>query len=562
MIAMKSVVFLLLIPAFLIACDGNVPTTHTVGGTLVGLAVGKSVELHNNGGDALTLSNNGGYSFATALGAGTSYTVTVFTQPSGQTCIVNDGKGTISSSNVNNVVVTCTNQSTGVKHWGTAAPISLRPQKEFLPRVAVNSNGNGMAVWESVRVTDISHDIAFSYYTKSGWSTPNVIPLLAPTSVNSFYENSRNPEVAIDPNGNAIAVWRQGDAQFEFNIWSSRYAPGSGWSQRERISDSFLDASDPQIAFDANGNALAIWKGGAGIQYNRYTAGVGWGPTALPQVISAFGADASEPILTTNANGDAMAVWTQKEDFAGNRLDLWSSRYSVTTQTWGAPQLIETNNSGLIPIFKRVVMDSTGTATVVWSQYDGTRLHVLANRHVNGAWGVATPIEASDNAPMGSALDPRITIDGNGNSLAMWRQVFGSDSESGRGGAYMSARFTPGAGWNTPVSIGTYPADRYPSSDYQISSNAAGNAVAVWTLFEQIDPEISFGPQTLFSNRFNVGSGWGSPEIIGQAVDETIDGNQADMSISSAIDANGNAVVIWSGQSPTQENDIFFNRLE
>ncbi len=552
--------YVLFIPVLLVACGSSVPT-HTVGGTLVGLATGQSLVLHNNGGNALTLSNNGSYIFATALSEGTSYIVTVFTQPIGQTCSVNEGNGTIPSADVKDVVVTCANKPSGTKNWGSPTPVSIRPQKEFLPRVAVNSNGNGMAVWESVRVTGISFDIAFSYYTNTGWSSPDIIPLINPLPVNSFYENSRNPEVAIDLEGNAIAVWRQGDAQFEFNIWSSRYIPGSGWSQRERISDSFLDASDPQIAFNANGNALAIWRGGAGIQWNRYTAGVGWGPTALPQVISAFGADAREAILTTNANCDAMAIWTQKENFAGNRLDLWSSRYSVATQTWGTPQLVETDNSGSIFYTKKVVMDSTGIATVVWSQYDGTRLHVLANRHVDGAWGVATPIETNNTSPKGTAFDPRIAIDGSGNVQAIWRQVFESD-ESDLVGSYMSARFTPGAGWDNPVPIGKYTAYQTPTSDYQIVSNAAGNAVAVWTLFDQTDPELSFGPQTLRSNRYTAGSGWGAPQIIGLAVDATDDGVQAHTSISSGIDANGNAVVVWSGKSATQQNDIMFNRLE
>jgi hypothetical protein len=553
--------YVLFIPFLLIACGGNIPT-HTVGGTLLGLALGKNVVLQNNGGDALTLSNNGSFVFPTASSEGASYQIKVFTQPSGQTCVVSNGNGTISSLNVNNVVVNCTNQPTGVKQWGNAAPISLRPQQEFLPRVAFNANGQGMAVWESIRITGISDDIVFSRFANGTWSTPDVIPLLNTNPVNSFYENSRNPEVAIDVNGNAIAVWRQGDAEFEFNIWSSRYTPGIGWSQRERISDSFLNAADPTIAFDANGNALAIWKGGAGIQNNRYVAGVGWASNITPQLISSFGANVSEPILTVNSSGDAMAIWTQNEAFSGNRLDLWSSRYSVTTQTWGAPQLVETDNSGSIFYTRQVVMDAIGTATVVWSQYDGTRLHVLANRHTAGAWGMAAPIETNNTAPVGTAFDPRITIDANGNILAMWRQIFDADNETDTTASYMSRRFTPAMGWDTPVSIGVYHAYHAPTSDYQIVSNAAGNAVAVWTLFEQIDPEISFGPQTLFSNRYTVGSGWGSPEIIGQDVDETDDGVQAHSSISSGIDANGNAVVIWSGQTATQGNDIFFNRLE
>ena len=554
--------------ATLVACPGgNSIQKYTVGGTLFGLAASSSLVLHNNGGDTLTLLNNGDYTFATALAEGTAYNVTVSTQPSKQFCTITNASGIISNANVNTVTVTCINQPPKTKNWGSAAPISLRTKEESLPKVAFDANGNAMAVWESIRFAGSSRDIVYSRYTKNGWSTPEVIPLLFPKPVESFYENSRNPDLAVAADGHAIAVWRQGgDTEFEFNIWASQYTPGSGWSQRERISDSVLIASEPKVAFDSNGNALAVWNG-TGIQYNRYTVGVGWGPTATPRFVSAFAANAQKPELAVNSNGDAMAVWAQNDQpiETSVRLDLWSSRYSIATDTWGQPQLIETDNSGSLFYAKQVVMDAIGTATVVWSQYDGTRLHVLANRHAAGAWGAATTLEADNNAFGTTAFDPRITIDGNGNILAMWRQYLYADDpldefdEVFLLGFYMSARFTPQTGWGIPVRIGRY-ANRASSSAYQIVSNTAGNAVAVWTLFVPRDPEIVFGPQDVFSNRYTVGSsGWGTAETIGLNADESEYANPA---ITSAIDSSGNAVAVWSGVSATQNNDIMFNRLE
>lgn len=83
-------------------------SSFTVGGTMSGLASGQSVVLQNNGGDDLTVSSDGGFQFATALPTGSSYAVTVRTQPTGQTCQVSNGTGTIGTSNVTNVQVTCT----------------------------------------------------------------------------------------------------------------------------------------------------------------------------------------------------------------------------------------------------------------------------------------------------------------------------------------------------------------------------------------------------------------------------------------------------------------------
>ena len=86
--------------------------SFTIGGTVAGLGAGKSVVLLNNGGDALTRNANGGFSFATALASGATYSVTVGTQPTGQTCTVSNGSGTVASANVTNVAVSCANVPT------------------------------------------------------------------------------------------------------------------------------------------------------------------------------------------------------------------------------------------------------------------------------------------------------------------------------------------------------------------------------------------------------------------------------------------------------------------
>jgi hypothetical protein len=87
---------------------GNTSTapTYTIGGTISGLS--GTVVLQNNGGDTLTRSTNGSFTFATRLPGGTPYSVTVVTNPSGQTCAVANGSGTINTANITNVNVTCT----------------------------------------------------------------------------------------------------------------------------------------------------------------------------------------------------------------------------------------------------------------------------------------------------------------------------------------------------------------------------------------------------------------------------------------------------------------------
>ncbi len=85
-----------------IVCSAN---SYNVGGTIAGLS--GTVVLQNNNGDNLTLSANGNFTFATAVAYGSPYVVSVFTQPTGQSCSLTNNTGTIAAAHVANVVIIC-----------------------------------------------------------------------------------------------------------------------------------------------------------------------------------------------------------------------------------------------------------------------------------------------------------------------------------------------------------------------------------------------------------------------------------------------------------------------
>ena len=85
---------------------GTTTATFTIGGTITGLT-STGLALQNNSGDNQTVaSGTTSFTFATALASGTTYSVTVSTQPSGQICTVTNGSG-IATANVTNVSVSC-----------------------------------------------------------------------------------------------------------------------------------------------------------------------------------------------------------------------------------------------------------------------------------------------------------------------------------------------------------------------------------------------------------------------------------------------------------------------
>src|ERR1039457_3508675 len=93
-------------------CGGNgkstssAPVTYTVGGTVTGLT-GTELVLQNNGGNNLTVSASAtSFTFSTPVASNGVYSVTVLTQPAGQSCTVTTGSGT-ATANITNVAVAC-----------------------------------------------------------------------------------------------------------------------------------------------------------------------------------------------------------------------------------------------------------------------------------------------------------------------------------------------------------------------------------------------------------------------------------------------------------------------
>jgi len=113
------------------------PTTYSIGGTVSNMATGLQIILTNNGGDSLTVGANGNFVFKTMVTSNGTYSVSIATQPTGQTCSVTGGSGT-AGANVTSVQVNCaapaaqyvylTNQNVNtISQYSIAANGSLTP---------------------------------------------------------------------------------------------------------------------------------------------------------------------------------------------------------------------------------------------------------------------------------------------------------------------------------------------------------------------------------------------------------------------------------------------------
>lgn len=80
---------------------------YSIGGIVTGLAHDGLV-LWLNGNEQRPIAADGSYSFGHVLDTDTPYAVSVYQHPSGQTCVVSNGRGKVASANVSDVTVTCT----------------------------------------------------------------------------------------------------------------------------------------------------------------------------------------------------------------------------------------------------------------------------------------------------------------------------------------------------------------------------------------------------------------------------------------------------------------------
>ncbi len=290
----------------------------------------------------------------------------------------------------------------------------------------------------------------------------------------------------------------------------------------------------PQLAMDANGNAIAVWVqyedgiARASLRTSRYVAGIGWG--AVQRIDTDTLGEVDIPQIAMDASGNAVAVWRQSRTYP-SYYNLWTARYTPATG-WGPAELLETiDDSRFSHTWVRVAMNGNGQGIVGWVRYDGQAQTDVAYTiwakpfDLAGGWGATSQLEGGSGSAT-SGLS--VAINSSGTGFAMWTRFV---SPGGDANHIRSSRFVPGAGWEASMQLGLGSSSgRYR----QLAVDAAGNAVAVWE-------EINFGTAQyrIKSSRYLVNMGWSSPVSI--ATPDTISLNPQIV-----LDASGRATAAWA----------------
>jgi hypothetical protein len=352
---------------------------------------------------------------------------------------------------------------------GWSAPQMLETRDGDVTRFELamdESSGRAAVLWSQASDTSTSTAWSRHFDPAGGWTPEQA--LSSPTGRVAVMS------VGLDAQGNAVAAWSQLDGS-RFNIWGSRGSVAGTWGNAQLIENvdelSRIDGN-PRIAVAPQGDAVVVWQasGGTvanrGTWTNRYTAGGGWGTASHLVAVSG----GSAPDIAMDANGNAVMVWSQIDVVSASEMYALVQAKRYQAGAWGAPLRVAREpgaNSVLSTV--HVKMNAAGAALVAWGQGDESIRATIAP--AGGSWPAPSLVK-----PVGSrsaASGVRAAIDAQGNAFLAWSQ----QNDAGTVDALLSA-YTVAGGWvagvphDSSVEIATDPA---------IAMDARGNAWYLWT---------------------------------------------------------------------------------
>ncbi|UXI67003.1 hypothetical protein [Tahibacter amnicola] len=207
---------------------------------------------------------------------------------------------------------------------GTEFVVASSETIDGTPRVAIDDAGQFTVVWaedRSTSSTPTARDIYLQRYTAGGLASGSTLRVNRTTTDHQF-----NPDVAMDANGNAVVIW-----QSAYRICGQRIAPTGGLAGKEfAISSSGSVASRPAAVTMARttGHFTATWaqsEGGIDRLYYRHFSS---GGTALTTASSATKKYPTiDPAIASDADGDLTIAWNSAETTSWNS-DINSRRYA------------------------------------------------------------------------------------------------------------------------------------------------------------------------------------------------------------------------------------------
>ncbi|MGH2962548.1 MAG: hypothetical protein ACRDL3_10215 [Solirubrobacterales bacterium] len=316
---------------------------------------------------------------------------------------------------------------------------------------------------------------------------------------------AREPQVSFDAGGNALVVWdRQGgDVRAQ-----ARFLPAGGVvGPIEGLSFPGTDTIRPQIGFDSAGNALTAWRRIDGAT-DRVQARDRFAGGGLGDLENLATGNVGDPRVAVDPAGNALVVYIH-DDGADHRVN---ARYRPAGGSYGAAQILSA--AGDPGTREQVAMDPAGNALVIWQRPTFGNNRIQARFRPDGGAFAAT----QNLSPAGGHSDgPHVAFDPAGNALAAWERNF-----------LVQTRYRPAGGAFGATQTISSAAEN--ANESQIALDPAGNALIAWYTFG--------GATDRIQARFRTPDG-----DLGPVQNLAADGDPEQPQV--ALDPAGNALVVW-----------------
>jgi uncharacterized repeat protein (TIGR01451 family) len=339
---------------------------------------------------------------------------------------------------------------------------------------------------------------------------------LTPANLSESGQNANSAQVAMGPTGDALAVWARSNGTNTIVQAATKPTFSQAWSTPESLSAAGQNATVPQVAFDASGDAVAVWLrfNGANtiVQAAGRPAGGSW---STPEDLSGAGQDATAPQVVMGPTGEVLVVWTR---FNGTNKIIQAASRPTGAGAWSAPANL--SEAGQDAGVAQLAIDPAGDAVAVWERSNGVNTIIqAAKRPAGGAW--APPTDLSE--PGLNANGASVAIDAAGNAVAVWNRISGANT-------IMQASSAPaGSSWSTATDI----SEAGPSTGAgRVALRPGGEAIAVWRRNNGVSTVIETASRP-------IGGSWSTPQTLSESGQST---NQPRI----AIDPAGNAFVVWN----------------
>jgi hypothetical protein len=350
---------------------------------------------------------------------------------------------------------------------------------------------------------------------------------LAPLDLSATGGSAEHPQVAFDGQGNALAVWERSNGTSYVVQGAMRPAATGLWQAPLDLSLAGEDARAVQLALTLQGEAIAVWEGYNGSNFIIRAAlrPAASGLWQAPVDLSAAGRDAGEPQVAFDTQGNAIVVWRR---YDGEHQIVQAALRPAASGVWQAP--VDLSVAGQSAERPSVAVDMRGNVAVVWERHDGKNeiIQGALRPAASGAWGAPENL----SAPEQNALDAQVVFDPQGDAIAVWERYDGKTE-------VVQAAIHPVAGpvWQAPVNLS---AGGIIAERPRVAVDPQGNAVAVWERFNGENSAIQAAVRPA------AGGLWQAPLDI-SAPGKTAFNPQV------AFDAQGNAIAVWEHSNGTNE---------